>query len=76
MDKTIDALTDIIRVNYPHLLEGRTIVDYVFWNCSTNTEIPFKDLDVVKNYITMHSIRDFTLVIYFNDNTIGYRLKV
>lgn len=77
MDKTILAITEIIRKNYPHLLDNdTTIIDYCFWDCTTNRELPVKDLDAVNYYKTAYNIKDLVLVIYFSDNTIGYRLKI
>jgi hypothetical protein len=77
MDKTIEAITEIIRVNYPHLLDNNTtIVDYCFWDAATNKELPVKKLEDVNVYKLTHSSCDLVLVIYFSDNTIGYRLKL
>jgi hypothetical protein len=77
MDKTIEAIESIIRTNYPHLLEGGvTVTDYYFIDCAKNTEIPVKNLDILQSYLLAKNIKDFTLVIYFSNNTIGYRLKI
>lgn len=77
MDKTVEAIESIIRTNYPHLLEGGvTVVDYCFVDCAKNCIIPVKKLDVLQSYLLAKSIKDFTLVIYFSNNTIGYRLKI
>lgn len=77
MDDTIYVLTEIIRKNYPHLLDNDTIiVDYCFWDGIKNKELPVKKLDAVQVYKTLNNIKDLVLVIYFSDNTIGYRLKI
>lgn len=77
MDKTVLAITEIIQKNYPHLLDNdTTIIDYCFWNGATNKELPVKELNAVNAYKNTHNIRDLILVIYFSDNTIGYRLKL
>jgi hypothetical protein len=74
---TLEAITNSVYANYPHLLAGGvTIRDYSFWDCARNTEIPVKETKDVKNYLTSNGITDFSLVIFFSDNTIGYRLKV
>ena len=77
MDKTLLAITEIIRTNYPHLLDNdTTIVDYCFWDAFTNKELPVKKLDDVNVYKLAHKSCDLVLVIYFSDNTIGFRLKL
>ena len=77
MDKTIFAITEFVRKAYPHLLDnGTTVIDYCFWDCAANKELPVKDLDAVNNYKNTHNIKDLVLVIYFSDNTIGYRLNL
>ena len=77
MDKALYAITEIIRTNYPHLLQdGVTIIDYCFWNATTNKELPVKDLDAVNKYKLINGIKDLVLVIYFSNDTIGYRLKI
>jgi len=74
---TLEAITNSVYANYPHLLaDNVSIVDYCFWDCLSNTEIPVKEMKEVKNYLTSNGIVDFTLVIFFSDNTIGYRLKI
>jgi hypothetical protein len=77
MDKTIEAITEIIRVNHPHLLDGDTkIIDYCFWNATTNKELPVKKLEDVNTYKLVNGNFDLVLVIFFSDNTIGYRLNI
>jgi hypothetical protein len=77
MDKTIETLTEIVRINYPHLLDGDTkIIDYCFWNATSNKELPVKKLEDVKTYKLTHDNFDLVLVIFFSDNTIGFRLKI
>jgi hypothetical protein len=77
MDKTIETLTEIIRTNYPHLLDGDTkIIDYCFWDAANNKELPVKKLEQVNSFRLSHNNLDLVLVIYFSDNTIGYRLKI
>lgn len=77
MDKTLEAITQLVHKNYPHLLDNNTtIIDYCFWNPFTNAEVPVKDLDSVNRYKIINNIPEILLVIYFSDNTIGYRLKL
>jgi len=77
MDKTIEALTEIIQTNYPHLLDEDTkIIDYCFWDATNNKELPVKKLEQVNAYKLTRGNFDLVLVIYFSDNTIGYRLKI
>lgn len=77
MDKTIEAITEIVRANYPHLLDNDTkIIDYCFWDAKTNKELPVKKLEDVNAYRITQNVTDLVLVIYFSDNTIGYRLKI
>lgn len=74
---TLEAITNSIHVNYPHLLADNVYVrDYSFWDCIRNYELPVRELVDVKPYLIKHGIVDFTLVIFFSDNTIGYRLKI
>ena len=77
MDKTLDAIIHSVQKNYPHLFQdGDTIIDYYFINCSNATEIPIKDLDVLPAYLLANNIKDFTLIVVFNNNVIGYRLDI
>lgn len=77
MDKTLAAITHLVHTNYPHLLDnGTSITDYCFWDSSANKEVPIKDLDAVNKYKILNNIPEILLVIYFSDNTIGYRLKL
>ena len=77
MDNTLHLLTQLVLKSYPHLLDNNTtIIDYCFWNPLTNTELPVKDLDSVNRYKLINNIPEILLVIYFSDNTIGYRLKL
>jgi len=77
MDKTLEAIIDTVQKNYPHLFaDGVTIVDYYFINCKTATEIPTKNLDILPTYLLANGIKDFTLVVVFNNNLIGYRLNI
>ena len=77
MNETLVAITNNVQIKYPHLLEdGVTITDYSFWDCKDNTVIPSKDLNVVKQIINTKKITDFTLVIFFSNNIIGYRLDI
>jgi len=77
MDKTLAAITHLVYTNYPHLLDNNTsITDYCFWDPNTNKEVPIKDLDAVNRYKIINNISEILLVIYFSDNTIGYRLKL
>lgn len=77
MDKTLAVITHLVYTNYPHLLDSDTsIVDYCFWDPSANKEVPIKDLDAVNKYKILNNIPEILLVIYFSDNTIGYRLKL
>ena len=75
-NRTIAALTGMVNERYPHLIQDTSIQEYVFWDCKKNVEIPPKDLDAVNIYIKENKINDFALVIYFKNNTIGYRLKL
>lgn len=77
MDDTLEMITNNVRIKYPHLLEnGVSIVKYYFWDCQKNCAIPSKDLNVVKQIISVKKITDFALVIYFSNNIIGYRLDI
>jgi len=38
--------------------------------------LPVRELSDVKPYLIKHGIVDFTLVIFFSDNTIGFRLNL
>lgn len=77
MDKTLAAITHLVHTSYPHLLDNNTsIIDYCFWDPLTNKEVPIKDLDGVNKYKILNNIPEILLVIYFSDNTIGYRLKL
>ena len=74
---TLEAITNSVNANYPHLLANNVFIrDYCFWDCIRNCELPVKELADVKPYIVSHGIVDFSLVIFFSDNTIGYRLNV
>ena len=74
---TLEAITNSVHANYPHLLADSVYIrDYCFWDCIRNQELPVKELADVKPYIIKHGIVDFTLVIFFSDNTIGYRLNI
>ena len=74
---TLEAITNSVHANYPHLLADSVYIrDYSFWDCIRNHELPVKELADVKPYLIKHGIVDFTLVIFFSDNTIGYRLKI
>lgn len=77
MDRPLETITELVRRAYPHLLDNNTtITDYCFWDSTSNKEIPIKDLDGVNRYKILHNIPEVLLVIYFSDNTIGYRLKL
>ena len=74
---TLEAITNSVHANYPHLLAAKNhLVDYCFWDCVRNCELPVRELAEVKPYLISKGIVDFTLVIFFSDNTIGYRLKI
>ena len=74
---TLETITNSVYANYPHLLANNIFIrDYYFWDCIRNCELPVKELSEVKPYLIKHDIVDFTLVIYFSDNTIGFRLKI
>jgi hypothetical protein len=74
---TLEAITNSVHANYPHLLaDNITIRDYYFWDCIKNQELPVRELSDVKPYLINHGIVDFTLVIFFSDNTIGFRLNL
>jgi hypothetical protein len=74
---TLEAITNSVHANYPHLLANNvSVVDYCFWDCVQNCELPVRELAEVKPYLISKGIIDFTLVIFFSDNTIGYRLKI
>ena len=73
----IEAITNNLTAKYPGLLEDDvTVVDYYFIDCAKNQEIPVKDFKDIKNYLLLHKIKDFAMVILFSNNTIGYRLHV
>ena len=75
--KTLEAITNSVYANYPYLLANSVhIRDYCFWDCIRNKELPVRELADVRPYLIKHGIVDFTLVIFFSDNTIGYRLKI
>ena len=77
MDKNTYAITELVRVNYPHLLDNdTTVTDYCFIDSSNNKEIPTKDFDEVNKYKLLSGTPEILLVIFFSDNTIGYRLKL
>lgn len=77
MTDTLNAITDSIKINHPNLLEdGVTVVDFYFLDCNKKEEVPTKNLDAVKTYLTSKKITDFTIVILFSNNIIGYRLTV
>lgn len=76
MSSTLDAITENVFKNYPLFLEDAKISHYYFWDCTKNEEIPPREIKDVKNYLEIHKIKDFALVIVFSDNIIGYRLKV
>jgi len=77
MEKTLAAITPLVHTNYPNLLDNDTrITAYCFWDSSANKEVPIKDLDAVNKYKILNNIPEILLVIYFSDNTIGYRLKL
>ena len=73
-----DNIDSIIRKNYPALFEDPEvkIVDFVFWDCANNKEIPEKELVKVQEWINVHHCHDFSVVIYLNNNIIGYKLAV
>ena len=74
---TLEAITNSVYANYPHLLAANIYIrNYSFWDCIRNRELPVRELVDVKPYIIKHGIIDFALVIYFSDNTIGYRLDL
>lgn len=77
MDNNIDVITELVRINYPHLLDNNTtILDYCFWDTVNNKEVPTKNFDDANKYKLIHNAPEILLVIYFSDNTIGYRLKL
>lgn len=77
MDKDVAAITELVRISYPHLLDNNTkIIDYCFWDPIGNKEIPTKDFDEVNRIKNTRNMSEVLLVIYFSDNTIGYRLKL
>lgn len=77
MDKSLIAITELVRASYPHLLDNdTTITDYCFWDSKANKELPTKNLDEVNKLKNTLNIPEVLLVIYFSDNTIGFRLKL
>jgi hypothetical protein len=74
---SLEAITNSVHANYPHLLADSVYIrDYCFWDCIRNQELPVKEIEEVKPYLVSKGIVDFALVIFFSDNTIGYRLKI
>lgn len=77
MDNEISAITELVRISYPHLLDNNTtVIDYCFWDPIGNKEIPTKNFDEANKIKNTCNLSEVLLVIYFSDNTIGYRLKL
>lgn len=76
MDKELQSIFDLVKLKHPHLLDNNTkIVDYCFWDASLNKEL-VGGFESVKTYKLAHQKSEIVLVIFFSDNTIGYRLNL